>query len=245
MSGHSKWHNIQARKGKQDAKKSSEFTKLAKAITIAAQNGGGDPTMNFSLRIAVDKAKALGMPKDNIERAVKRGTGELAGTSQIEELIYEAFGPGGVAVLIKVVTDNKNRAVSEIKHVLSENGGTLGGEGSVQWMFGLWGLITLKKEALAGASIDQEGFEMQLIDAGVEDIKDGEEGEIDIKTHVENFQKVLNLLKEKNVEIKESGIHWIAKDTIPLTKEIEEKLGNLFSSLEEHDDVSDYYTNAE
>lgn len=244
MSGHSKWHNIQARKGKQDAKKSGQFTKLAKAITIAAQKGG-DPTANFSLRIAIDKAKAASMPKDNIDRAIKRGIGEDGEAIRMEEVLYEAYGPSGVAVLVKTVTDNKNRTLSDLKHILNISGGSLGSAGSVQWMFGQWGLITLKHDELAKGSLDQEGFEMELIDAGLEDIKDGEEGEVDVRTKVENFQKVLNLLKEKGITVKDSGIVWIPKDTIPISKEIEDKLGELFSELEAHDDVEDYYTNAQ
>lgn len=243
MSGHSKWHNIQARKGKQDAKRSSQFTKLAKAITIAAQHGG-DPTSNFSLRLAIDKAKEVSMPKDNIDRAIKRGTGELGEGARMEEVLYEAFGPSGVAILVKAVTDNKNRTVSDLKHMLNESGGSLGGAGSVQWMFGQWGLITLKHDELAKASVDQEDFEMELIEAGVEDIKDGEEGEVDVRAKVENFQKVLSLLKNKGIEVKESGIRWIPKDSISISKEVEEKLAELFAALEEHDDIEDYYTNA-
>lgn len=133
MSGHSKWHNIQGRKGKQDAIRSSQFTKMAKLIAIAAK-GGGDLAANFSLRLAIEKAKAVGMPKDNIDRAIKRGTGELEG-AQIEEVIYEGYGPGGVAVLVKCLTDNKNRTVSDIKHIFSENGGSMAGAGSVMWRF--------------------------------------------------------------------------------------------------------------
>lgn len=243
MSGHSKWHNIQARKGKQDAKRANAFTKLAKLITIAAQKGG-DPEMNFSLRLAIEKAKAVSMPKDNIDRAVARGTGADGAGVQMEEALYEGFGPSGVAVLVKVVTDNKNRTLAEVKHILSEHGGSLAGQGSVAWMFHQWGMITLKKDELAKASADQEAFEMELIDAGVEDIKDGEGDAMDIRTKVENLQKVLNVLKEKGVRVAESGIQWIAKDTIPTPKEVEDKLGELFAALEENDDVEDYFTNA-
>lgn len=245
MSGHSKWHNIQARKGKQDAKRSNQFTKLAKAITVAAQQGGSDPAMNFSLRLAIEKSKGVGMPKDNIDRAIKRGTGELSDGVKMEEIVYEAYGPSGVALLIKTVTDNKNRTVSDVKYMLSQHGGSLGSAGSVQWMFGQWAMITIDKNELAKSSIgDHEEFEMKLIDAGVEDMKDGEEGMVDIRAKVENFQKVLAVLKEGGITVKESGIQWIPKDTIPISKEVEEKLGDLFAAFEEHDDVDDYYTNA-
>lgn len=182
MSGHSKWHNIQARKGKQDAKKSNIYTKLARLITVAAQKGG-DPATNFSLRLAIEKAKAVSMPKDNIDKAVKRGTGELNDEAKMEETLYEAFGPGGVQIIIKALTNNKNRTVSDIKHMLSVAGGSLGGSGSVMWNF--------------------------------------------------------------TTEKSDSGLVFVAKNKVTLDAAAEEKLAELFSELEAHDDVEDYYTNAE
>lgn len=244
MSGHSKWHNIQARKGKQDAKRSNLFTKFAKAITIAAQKGGGDPNMNFALRLAIEKSKEVGMPKDNIDRAIKRGTGELNDGISMEEGLYEAFGPNGVAILIKVVTDNKNRTVSDIKHILSENGGNLGGSGSVQWMFQQWGIITVPALELKKLSENKEEAELLLVEIGAEDVSEGEEGFVDIKTKIENFQKVLTFLKDKDIKVKDSGLQWIAKDHLPVDEALTEKLGDLFSDLEENDDVEDYFTNA-
>lgn len=238
MSGHSKWHNIQQRKGKQDARKANEFTKAAKAITIAAQKGG-DPAMNFSLRIAIDKAKAVGMPKDNIDRAIKRGTGEIAG-ERMEELMYEGFGPGGVTILIKAVTDNKNRTVSDLKHILSKHGGSLGGAGSVQWMFEQAGVVVISKET----TVNREEAELGLIEAGAEDIRDTEDG-IEIKTKVDNLQKVEQKAKELGFKIKNSEIRWIAKDHVEPPKEHEDKLAEFFAELEAHDDVEEYYTNAE
>ncbi len=241
MSGHSKWHNIQARKGKQDALRSGQFTKISKLISIAAR-GGGDPTANFSLRIAVDKARAVGMPKDNIERAIKRGTGELEG-AQIEEVLYECYGPGGVAVLVKCLTDNKNRTVSDIKHIFSKHDGSMAGAGSVSWMFQQLGVITITKDQLTINKIDRDMFDLQVIDAGAEDIE--EDGELIIKTKIENFQKVLSSLKEMNVEVTESGLQWVAKDTVPVSVEVSEKLQGLFEELDGSDDVDDYFTNAE
>lgn len=238
MSGHSKWHNIQGRKGKQDAVRSNQFTKLAKAITIAAQKGG-DPASNFSLRLAIEKAKEVSMPKDNIERAIKRGTGELEG-GRMEELLYEGFGPGGVAIMIKAVTDNKNRTAPDVKHVLSKYGGNLGGSGSVQWMFGEWGIITVPKNYLENGRLE---LELALIEAGAEDIQDDDEG-IVVKTKVENFQKVLAKLKELSIEPTSSGIEWLAKDTVAVDADAHGKLEGLFGELEEHDDVEDYFTNA-
>jgi YebC/PmpR family DNA-binding regulatory protein len=242
MSGHSKWHNIQARKGKQDAMRSNLFTKFAKGITIAAQRGG-DPNMNFTLRLAIEKAKAIGMPKDNIERAIKRGTGELNDGVKMEEIMYEAFGPSGVAILVKVVTDNKNRTLSDLKHVLNENGGNLGSAGSVQWMFQQWGLVLIAGNELAKFGSRDEA-ELALIEMGAEDIQNGEEGDVEVKVKVENLQKLLNSIKEKGVEAKESGLKMLAKDQVQVDEVTEKKLANLFGALEENDDVEDYFTNA-
>lgn len=239
MSGHSKWHNIQARKGKQDAMRSGQFTKISKLIAITARSGG-DPAANFSLRLAIEKAKAVSMPKDNIERAIKRGTGELEG-AQIEEVLYECYGPGGVAVLVKALTDNKNRTVSDIKHIFSKYGGSMAGTGSVIWMFGQFGVISLSKEQLTAKNIDRDDFELNIIEAGAEDIV--EDDTLEIRTKVENFQKVLAKLKELNIE-PESELRWIAKDTVEINVEVSQSLEKLFEELEENDDVEDYFTNA-
>ena len=248
MSGHSKWHNIQQRKGAQDAKRANLFTKYAKTITLAAQRGG-DPAMNFSLRLAIDKAKSVSMPKDNIDKAVKRGTGEIVG-AKMEEVMYEGFGPSGVAVLVKTLSDNKNRTVSDLKHIFSVSGGSLGSSGSVAWMFREWGVIIVSPSIIrhggegARGGLSRDELELALIEAGAEDIR--EDGEaVEIKTKVENLQKILAKLKELSIEVKDSGLRWIAKDKLGVTPEIEAKLDELFSELESHDDVEDYFTNAE
>lgn len=244
MSGHSKWHNIQGRKGKQDALRSSQFTKMAKLIAVAARSGG-DPTMNFSLRIAIEKAKEVGMPKDNIERAVKRGTGELEG-AQIEEVVYEGYGPGGVAVLVKCLTDNKNRTVSDIKHIFAEHGGSMAGAGSVMWMFKQAGLVTVPNVQFPISNFQtRDELDLALIEAGAEDIKDNEDNGIDIYTKVENLQKVLLALKALGIEPKESGLQWVAKEPVSVSDEVGEKLGKLFEEFDANDDVEDYFTNAE
>lgn len=243
MSGHSKWHNIQQRKGKQDALRSNLFTKYAKLITVAAKTGGADATTNFSLRLAVEKAKAVGMPKDNIEKAIKRGTGELAGAAQVEEILYETFGPSGVAIIIKALTDNKNRTVSDLKYILSQHGGSMGGAGSVMWMFSQMGVISISNLQFPIFNLDKESFELVLIEAGAEDIT--EDGEIEIKTKVENFQKVLGKLKELGLEPLESGLQLVAKDKIKVDEATRAKLEGLFGDLEVHDDVENYWTNAE
>ena len=238
MSGHSKWHNIQKHKGKQDAIRSSQFTKMAKLIAVAARSGG-DASMNFSLRIAIEKAKEVGMPKDNIERAIKRGTGELEG-AQIEEVIYEGYGPGGVAVLVKCLTDNKNRTVSDIKHIFSVHGGSMAGAGSVMWMFAQMGVIVIEKEKI---ETKRDDFDLKMIEAGAEDIT--EDGNLEIQTKIENLQKVLAAVKEMGIEPTESGLQWVAKDRVKVNDEVGEKLGKLFAEFDENDDVEDYFTNAE
>jgi YebC/PmpR family DNA-binding regulatory protein len=243
MSGHSKWHNIQARKGKQDAKRSNIFSLYAKKIAITAKSGG-DPSANFSLRILIDKAKEAGMPKDNIDRAIKRGIGESEDGAQIEECMYEGYGPGGAAVLIKTLSDNKNRTVSDIKHILSLHGGSMGGAGSVAWMFNEWGLISVGSNRFTANNLGREELELILIEAGAEDIVE-EEGSIEIKTRVENLQKTVGKLRELGIEPDESGLGWVAKDRVSVSEDNRNKLSGLFSALEENDDVDEYFTNAE
>lgn len=239
MSGHSKWHNIQGRKGKQDAKRSSMFSKFSKAITIAAQRGGGDPETNFALRIAIDKSKSVSMPKDNIDRAIKKGIGE-DGAAQIEEVFYEGFGPGGVAVIVKCLTDNKNRTVADVKHILSKNGGSMGSNGSVMWMFEQAGVIQFETSKMPA---DKDNFEMEMIEAGADDIS-AEGEQVEIKTKVENFGKVSNKLKELGIETDDAGLRYVAKEEMPISEETSEQVSKLFEALEENDDVDDYYTNA-
>lgn len=241
MSGHSKWHNIQGRKGKQDAKKGNVFSKYAKKISVVAKTGGGNLDANFALRVLVEKAKKEGMPKDNIERAIKAGTGELKDVAQFEELMYEGFGPGGTALMIKILTDNKNRTAPEIRKILADYGGSLGGSGSVQWMFQQWGMVRVDKGQI---KISYEDFEMQMIEAGAEDIFSDAE-KIEIKTKVESLQKVVQKLKEIGAEPESFWLEWASKEKVPVNSEITEKLQNLFVDLESHDDVEDYFTNAE
>jgi len=242
MSGHSKWHNIQGRKGKQDAIRSAMFSKHSRLVSIAAKNEG-DPEKNFSLRIAVDLAKSIGMPKDNIDRAIKKGTGELNDGVVLEEGLYEAFGPGGVTILIKSVTDNRNRTASELKHLLSKGGGSFGSSGSVQWMFNQFGVIRLTAEELQNKNIKQDDFEMNLIEVGAEDIK-SEDDEIEVLTKIENLQKVLEKIKAMNLVPTKSGIEWVAKEKMEVSEGEVNRLQNIFGELEEREDVEDYFTNA-
>lgn len=241
MSGHSRWHKIQFKKGKIDKARGNLFTKLCKAITVAAQEGGGDADMNFSLRLAIEKAKAGNVPKDNIERAIKKGTGEGKDHARLEEIVYEGFGPQGVAFLIETVTDNKNRTVAEVKHCLSKYGGSLGGPGSVQWQFQHMGIIRLSKESLASIQ-DTETLDLSLIDAGAQDIIDSEFGK-EVRIPKEAFKTVLTAIEQANLTPEDSGLEWIAKEEIALDKELAEKIETLHSKLDELDDVKAIYTN--
>jgi len=240
MSGHSKWHNIQGRKGKQDALKSNVFSKYAKQITIVSRQGGGDPAVNFSLRLLVDKAKASGMPKDNIERAIKRGTGELNDGTQMEEIIFEGFGPNGTAILVKTITDNRHRTSADVKHIFNKFGSSIGGAGSVQWMFENCGLIIVDLSAIT----NREELEMKMIEVGADDIWE-EEGLLYFKVKLVDFKHAIDLLKELAIEPVKAGIEWVAKEKVKVDSTGEEHLKKIFAELEDNDDVEDYYTNAE
>ena len=244
MSGHSKWHNIQGRKGKQDKAKSSLFTKCAKMITVAARSGGGDQIMNFSLRLAIDKAKAINMPKDNIDRAVKKGTGELADGSTYEEAVYEGFGPGGIAVLVEVLTDNKNRTLPEIKTMFAKHGGALGASGSVQWQFSHLGVIRIGDEQQKSHLIQQKSaIELALIEAGVDDIIENEFG-FEIRSVPTKFHAVLEALKPFAIIPDDSGLEWVAKESVTVEEtEKSEQMHALYEALDDHDDVRGVYTN--
>ena len=195
MSGHSKWANIKNRKGKQDAAKGKIFTKMAKLIAVAAREGGSDPEMNAKLRDAVAKAKAANMPNDNIDRAIKKGAGELAGTVY-EEITYEGYGPGGVAVIVNALTDNKNRTAGDIRHAFDKNGGNLGTNGCVAYLFTKAGRIMIEKND----GIDEDELMMIVLDAGAEDMETSDEG-YEIKTAPEDFAKVMDALNEQGVEV--------------------------------------------
>ncbi|MEK7644479.1 MAG: YebC/PmpR family DNA-binding transcriptional regulator [Patescibacteria group bacterium] len=242
MSGHSKWHNIQAKKGKMDSLKANAFTKIARLITVAAQQGGGDPEMNFSLRLAVEKAKAVNMPKDNIERAIKKGTGGGSAELSLHEVVYEGFGPGGVAVIVEALTENPNRTVSEVKNVFSRQGGTMGGSGSVQWQFVHSGVARLDSEQKKKI-INFEDFELAMIDAGADEIIESEDV-IEVRSAVVNLNKIIESVKNFGVVPTESGLEWIAKESIVLDDETGQKLNNLFEALDDLDDVKEVYTNA-
>lgn len=225
-----------------DKKRSNIFTKMAKNITVAARDGGGDPETNFKLRIAIDQAKSVSMPKDNIERAVKKGTGELKGEA-IEEAIYEAFGPDSTFFVIEALTDNKNRTVAELRHLLSKNGGSLGGQNSVMWQFERKGVIRIENYKSKIKSKDD--FELKIIDLGAEDIQE-EDGDLVIYAKIDNFQKVREGLEADEISPDYSELEYIPKEYKKMENEAEKnKIQNLFDALDDNDDVNNFYTNAD
>jgi len=237
MSGHSKWATTKRAKEVKDKKRSSIFTKLANNITVAARKGG-DPDMNFSLRMAIDKAKMANMPKENIERSIKRGTGELGGAA-VEELVYEGFGPAKSAFIIETVTDNKNRSVSDIRHIFIKNGGNMGAAGSISWNFERKGVISIASENLPKNNWDE--LELELIDAGAEDINKEEAGAT-IVTAIGNLQAVKKFLDSKNISVESAELEYIAKEKKELNEEDLKKVEQFIDALDECEDVSNYYT---
>ena len=235
MSGHSKWSKIKRQKGTADAKRGTIFTKLGKVITVAAKQGGGKIDSNFKLKLAVDQAKAANMPKDNIERAIKRGTGELAG-GIIESINYEGFGPGGTAFIVEALTDNRNRTSAAMKHILTKYGGGLGGPNSVAWMFEQKGIIRIE-------SMNDE-LELELIDAGAADVQTDEEG-VTVFTAPADLKKIKDFLEQKNIGIEYAEIEQVAKEKKQLDDNQKEKIEKLFAELDDNEDANNYYTNAE
>jgi len=238
MSGHSKWATIKRKKGAADAKRGKLFTKLIKEITIAAREGGGDPNANPRLRLAVDNAKSANMPADNIDRAIKKATGGLEGVTY-HELTYEGFGPGGIALLVEVATDNKNRTVAEVRHIFSRHGGSLGETGSVAWMFEKKGLITLPAQ-----NKSEEDILNIVLEAGAEDLH-SEEGYYEIATPVESFEPVRKALKNARLEIENASLQWIPKNNINTSGDDAEKVLKLIEALEDCDDVQNVYSNTD
>jgi YebC/PmpR family DNA-binding regulatory protein len=236
MSGHSKWATTKRAKAVVDAKKGAIFTKLSNNISLAAKEKGGDPTTNFSLRVAIDKAKAVNMPKENIERSIKRGTGELGGAI-IAEYIYEGIGPAKSQFIVKALTDNKNRSAASVRHIFSKYGGAMSG---VAWNFENKGVIRILIEELKGGMSDD--LELELIDAGADDIVREDEG-ITIFTKPENLQKVKLFLDSKNIKTETAEMEHIAKEEIQLSDSEKESVQKFVDELEDDEDVSDYYTN--
>lgn len=239
MSGHSKWSTIKHKKGAADAKRAANFTKLAREIEVAAREKGPDPAMNFKLRLAIDRARAGNMPKDNIERAISRGAGEDSAAS-MKELVYEAYTPGGTALIVEAITDNNNRTGGDIKHILSKHGGSLANQGAVTYLFDQKGVI--RTEAIPQANRDE--VELALIDSGAEDIAHEDESSIIISAPFD-LAKISEAAEAANLKITSAGMEWIPKATIAIDSEVEAKVSVIINKLEELDDVTNVYTNAE
>lgn len=238
MAGHSKWANIKHKKARMDAKKGKIFTKIAKELTVAAKQGGGDPEANPRLKAAIQKAKDANMPNDNIERAIKKGTGEIEGVVY-EEMTYEGYGPAGVAILLNVATDNRNRTAGEIRHLFSKHGGNLGESGCVAWMFDRKGYMTTK----LSDDMDEEELMLMAIECGAEDVSI-EEGTLEVVTEPDNLEEVKQQLEEQGLQFNVAEITMIPKNTVKVTDEGEaEKLLKLMEVLEDHDDVQNVYAN--
>ncbi|NLM69780.1 MAG: YebC/PmpR family DNA-binding transcriptional regulator [Firmicutes bacterium] len=239
MAGHSKWANIKHRKAAQDAKRGQMFTKLARQITVAVKEGGPDPEMNFRLRLAIDKARSVNMPNDNIERAIARGVGGQDGDNY-EEIVYEGYGPNGVAIMMDVLTDNRNRTAGDVRHVLSKYGGNLGESGCVAWMFNKKGLIVIEKNE----SIDEDELMMAALEAGAEDIE-AETDVFKIETDPSSFSEVKEALAEAGYEFLVAEVSMVPQNSVPISEEESDKIEKLIEALEELDDVQQVYTNYE
>jgi YebC/PmpR family DNA-binding regulatory protein len=238
MSGHSKWSSIKHKKAATDAKRGKIFTKLIKEITVAARIGGGDPNANPRLRTAIQAAKSENMPRGNIDRAIKKGTGELEGVNY-EESIYEGYGPGGAAVLIESLTDNKNRAVADIRNIFSKNGGSLGENGCVAWMFDKKGYLAIQKKA-----VDEETLMEMALDAGAEDIRE-DDSNFEVITAPEDFDPVKSAVDKASIPYIVAEITMLPQSTTNLVGKQAEQMIRLMESLEDCEDVQRAYTNAD
>ena len=236
MSGHSKWAQIKRKKGVADVKKGAMFTRLGREISIAARSGGGDPDANFVLRLAVDKARGQNMPKENIERAIKRGTGELNEGGQLEDIMYEGYGPGGSALLVQILTDNRNRAASEVRHMFTRGGGNLAASNAVAWMFEKKGVITIENVK------NVDDLELELIDAGAEDFR-LEGNVLEVYCAPEQLRGVRDALEKRKIPMAAAEMAWIAKTSAQVTDDQAVQTMRLMESIEEHDDVQKVYSN--
>ncbi|MSO45811.1 MAG: YebC/PmpR family DNA-binding transcriptional regulator [Acidobacteria bacterium] len=236
MSGHSKWHTIKHKKGAADAKRGKAFTRLIKELTVAARHGGGDPDMNPRLRTIIADAKANNMPRENIERAIRRGTGEEPGVTY-EDVTYEAYGPGGVALLIETLTDNKNRTVGEIRFMLGKHNGNLAAENSVAWMFTRKGQIIIEKD-----QVDEEKLLAAVLDAGADDLNDDDSG-WEIVCAPDRFEAVRDAVKALGIEPANAAITMIPQNYIKLVGKEAQQMVRLMDAIEDHDDVQHVWAN--
>jgi YebC/PmpR family DNA-binding regulatory protein len=238
MAGHSKWANIQHRKGAQDKKRGKLFTKLIREISVAARAGGADPGANPRLRLAIDKAKAQSMPKDNIDRAIKRGAGDLEG-ADFEEIRYEGYGPGGVAVMVECMTDNRNRTVADVRHAFAKFGGNLGADGSVAYLFNQVGLISFAPGA------DEDRLMELAIEAGAEDVQSNDDGSVDVLTAPEDFTRVKSVIEDADLEPELAEVTMRASVSATLGENEASSMVKMLEMLEDLDDVQNVYSNAE
>lgn len=237
MAGHSKWSNIKHKKEREDARRSRIFTKLGRQITVAARDGGGDPATNSRLRLAIDTARAANMPMENIERAIKRGTGELEGANY-EELTYEGYGPGGVAILLEAMTDNRNRTAGEIRHLFSRYGGNLGESGCVAWMFQRRGVITIDKDTVA----DPDEVMLEALEAGAEDVEVHDDF-IEVLTEPGGMAAVRGALSEAGYTLTAAELRMVPSNVVQVEGDDAERLLKLLDALEEHDDIQSVSAN--
>ena len=238
MSGHSKWASIKHKKGAADAKRGQIFTKIIKEITVAAKMGGGDEEGNARLRTAILKAKAANMPKDNIDKAIKKGTGELEGVEYVE-LQYEGYGPGGIALLIETLTDNKNRTAADVRHIFDKSGGNLGTSGCVSYMFDKKGVIVIDRST---TTLSEDDMMMMALDAGAEDVK-AEDEVFEITTAPSDFSAVRDALEGNGLEFLEASVEMVPQNTVELDEAAAEKMQRLIDNLEDNDDVMNVYSN--
>ncbi len=242
MSGHSHWHSIKHTKAVEDKKRGKIFSKISRIITMVAREKGADPEINPKLKLAIEKAKEFNVPKENIERAIKRGTGQEKGT-KLEEFTLEAYGSGKTAIIIEGITDNKNRTLSEIKHILDSQDGKLASEGSVRWLFARKGVIIVNQKSKIKNQKEKEDLELIAIEAGAEDIF-WHNDKLDIYTKIEELEKVKKNLESQGIIIKSASLDWAPKETIEIEDlKIKENLNKLFEILDEQDDVQDIYSN--
>lgn len=238
MSGHSKWANIKHRKGKMDALRGKITTKISREITIAVKNGGADATGNMRLKLALQKARENNVPKENIQRAIQKGQGSLEGNNY-EEFMYEGYGPAGVAVMLDILTDNRNRTAADIRHLFSKNNGNLGETGCVSWMFTKKGVILVEKE-----HADEESLMMLALEAGADDFSADADG-YEIVTDPDQFEAVQQVLDDAKITIASAQLSMVPQTTVSLSDEDAAKVTKLLEALEEHDDVQEVYTNAD
>jgi YebC/PmpR family DNA-binding regulatory protein len=238
MSGHSKWHTIKHKKGAADAKRGKIFTRIIKELTVAARNGGGDPDTNPRLRTIIAEARSVNMPADNIKRAIRRGTGEEEGVSY-DEITYEAYGPGGVAIMIEVLTDNKNRTVGEMRHTLTKYGGSLGETGSVGWMFDKKSTIVVEKD-----KAEEDALMNAVLEAGADDMRD-DGGAWEVVSPPDAHQAVLDAVKALGIEPANAVVGMVPKNTIKLEGKDAQQMLKLMDILDDHDDTKNVFSNAD